>query len=180
MNWLVNLIDKLFAFIPRLLIVEPDEGGVRTTLGKHAKLLEPGWHFYWPMIQDGTTVTVTPQVVDLRPQSVSMDGNDYCISGAIQYRIKDAKMAILNVNSFDESLQALALGVISEYVNTLEPGKILTVPDIKAAVLKGIKENARGWGLDIMKVFITDLGSTKNVRILSGVASTPYIELGEK
>ncbi len=180
MNWLVNLIDKLFAFVPRLLIVEIDEAGIRTTLGKHVKVLEPGWYIYWPLIQQEYVIGVTPQVVDLRPQSVCYEGCDYCISGAIQYRIRDIRAANFNVQDFDTALQNLALGVISEYVNSLESDKFLTVPEIKIAVLKGIKENARGWGLDIMKIFVTDLGSTKNVMVLSGAPVTSYIEMGEK
>jgi len=84
-----------------LYYVQPDEAGVRITLGNKVKAIGPGPWLYWPVVQDITVVTVTPQVVDLRGQSSISSGRDYVISGAIMYRIDSAEKAILAVQDFD-------------------------------------------------------------------------------
>ncbi len=175
MTWLRDIIEKLLSWVPRLWMINPDEGGVRITLGSRVKLLVPGWYVYWPILQECIKIDVMPQVIDLRPQSGDQSGVNKCISGAVQYRIKDAGKAILKVQNFDTSLQAMALGIICRYVNNLPVGDELTVEGVEEAVLKGIKENARGWGLEIMKVFITDLGSARNIRVLSNIPITTVI-----
>ena len=96
MEWLSDIIGKVLSVIPRLVFVFPDEAGVRITLGSRVKLLSPGWYIHWPLIQEFSKINVTPQVVDLRAQSVYPPNHkDMCVSGAVQYRIRDDKNGIL-------------------------------------------------------------------------------------
>ncbi|KKN77415.1 hypothetical protein LCGC14_0359740, partial [marine sediment metagenome] len=37
------------------------------------------------------------------------------------------------------------------------------------------KESARGWGLDILAVYITDIGPTQNIRLLTDITNTTVI-----
>jgi len=122
-----------------------------------------------------------PQAVDLRPQSVhTSDGVDMVISGAILYRISDAKKAILNVLDYDRSLQVLALGVIADFfMGEHEIDWKINLDSLRNSILTGIREEAAGFGLKIMKIFITDLGCTKNLRVL-GRAITYESEFEEE
>ena len=164
MNWLTQLLERLFNLIPRVFLIEPDESGVRTTLGTHIKPTPPGWYFLWPVIQTGTKLTITPQVVDIRPQSVITKlGEAFCIGGAIRYRIRDAVAAILKVQDFDKALIALALGILHQYCGDHERFDSIEAEEY---VVKGIKEAARGWGLEIQAFYITDQGPAQNIRLL--------------
>jgi len=184
MNWLTQLLDRLLCWIPRIWLVSPDEGGVRVTLGNRVHLTSSGWYVYWPLIQEMTKITVTPQVVDLRVQSVlTKDSRDMCFGGAIMYRIRDAQNALLKVQDYDKSLQTLALGIISRYISKVESIEQLNISQIEAEILEGVKKDARGWGLEIMRVYITDLGTTKNIRLLTdqsitGVQTYDYAAAG--
>ncbi|GAG88006.1 unnamed protein product [marine sediment metagenome] len=112
-------------------------------------------------------ITVTPQVVDLRAQSVmTKDRIDMCFGGAIMYRIRDVRNAMLKVQDYDKSLQVLALGIISRYIDQVD-SDLLVIEAVEETILKGIKEHARGWGVEIMRVYVTDFGTAKNIRILS-------------
>lgn len=165
MNWLIQFLDRLLCWIPRIWLISPDESGIRITLGNRVKSTLPGWYIYWPLIQEIMKITITPQVVDLRAQSVmTKDGKDMCFGGAIMYRIREAQNAILKVQDYDKSLQTLALGIISRYIGEAEQ---LNIPCIETAILNGIRKDARGWGIEIMRIYITDLGTAKNIRILT-------------
>jgi regulator of protease activity HflC (stomatin/prohibitin superfamily) len=166
MEWLTNILETLRDIFPRTFTVFPDEAGVRITVGTKVKPLRPGWYVYWPVVQHIEKLSITPQAVDLRPQSVrTEDGTDMVISGAILYRISEARKALLNVRDYDKSLQVLALGVIAEFIDKHKLAD-LKISNLRNAILTGVREEATGFGLKIMKVYITDLGCAKNLRVL--------------
>ncbi len=170
MEWLADLLKNLRDFLPRKYFINPDEGGIRITLGNRVKTMTPGYYYYWPIIQECRGINVAPQVVDLRPQSaLTSDLIDIAISGGIKYRISDQHKALLDVQDYDKSIQTVALGIICEFVSghTFE-AIVVDLSFLKDTILSGIREEAAGMGLKIMKVYITDIGRTKNIRIMGG------------
>lgn len=168
MNWVERLIERLLSIFPRIQMVNPDEAGCRITLGSHVRPIGPGWYIYWPILQEMAVIPVQSQAVDMRPQSVyTKDGRDLCISGGIMYRVVDAVKAQLSVQDYDKSLYTLALGIVTDYINQHD-FKDCNVSGIREAVLKGVREDAAGFGLKIMRMYITDYGTAKNIRILGG------------
>lgn len=178
MSWLTELIDRLLCWIPRIVLINPDEGGVIITCGKRVRPVSSGIYIVWPLLQECVTVTMTPQVVDLRPQSIMTSESDMCVSGGIMYRIKAPEKAILRVQNFDESLQILALGIIARHLSAATIGTNY-VEELSNQILRGVKEAARGWGLEILRVYITDLGHTKNIRLLSNAPVTTMVPIEE-
>jgi len=158
-----------------LFFVEPDEAGVRTTLGYKVKAISPGPWLFWPCIQEITTVTVTPQPIDLRGQSVISNGKDYAISGAVLYRITDAEKAILRVQDFDHALCVRSLGVIAVHAKSHDLSQPNAIDQLREDVLKGIREAASGWGLKIMEVSITDIGHVTNIRVIGDTTIIPIV-----
>ena len=74
-----------------MIFVEPSEMGLRLTLGKYVTVLEPGYYFWWPIIQNFKNVTVVRQTVNLPSQFCqTKDGTTISVSGVVVYRIKDA------------------------------------------------------------------------------------------
>lgn len=169
MEWLADLLKNLRDFLPRKYFINPDEGGVRITLGKHVKTLTPGWYYYWPVIQECEGMNTSPQVVDLRPQSaMTKDFVDIAISGGIKYRVSDSKKALLDVQDYDKSIQTLALGIICEFISSHKFEDLSDLTDLREMILSGVRDEAAGMGLKIMKVYITDIGRTKNIRMMGG------------
>ena len=170
MEWLTDLLKNLRDFLPRKYFINSDEGGIRVTLGKYVKTLVPGWYYYWPVLQECRGIKVSPQLVDLRPQSaLTNDLKDIVISGGIKYRVSDCCKAMLEVHDYDASIQTMALGIICEFMS--EHDFVTITQDLcllKDNILSGIREEATGMGLKIMKVYITDIGRTKNIRVMGG------------
>jgi len=168
MEWLNKLIDSLFKFVPRIWLVNPNEAGVRITLGKHVKDTPPGWYFYWPLIQECTTVVVVSQVVTLKPQSImTVDAKSIVMTGAIQYCITSARKAILNVEDYDESLRGLALGIIVKFTKNRKLEECRDLNSLENEILKGTRAIVGDWGLKIQKVFITHIAPARNVMLLT-------------
>ena len=170
MTWLTKFLNKLLSIFPRIVVIAPDEAGVRLTpgivKGVHITSLIPGWWCYWPVIQSIESIVVKTQIVELRPQSVwTADRVEMIISGAIRYRVRSAQKALLEVYDYDQNIQAVALGIIQQYVREHEVDSLNT-RQIEEAVLKGVRKASEGWGLHVEKVYITDIGRTKNIRLL--------------
>ena len=106
-NFLDRIFETLRKLTPRLELIQPDEAGVRVTLGKYEKVLRPGFYFLWEIFQTIHSLTVTPCWVDLRGQSVfAKHGQNMVVSGAIRYRITDARKALLTINDIGLSHKA--------------------------------------------------------------------------
>ncbi len=168
----MKVLDQIFAavlkLVPRLILIQPDEAGIRVTLGTREKILPPGWYFFWPLIQDVPFATVTTQVIDLRPQSVFIkSGRNLTVSGIIKYKVVDIRKAMLDVQDYDRSLQALSLGVLLSILSITPDVEELSPSEIGEQVLRGIREEAVGWGLKIQKVYISDFGHVRNIRLLT-------------
>ena len=171
MNWLNDLISRLLTVFPRLTLVQPDEEGVRFTPklrgGLRIRTLQPGIYVWWPLIQKLWTLKVKTQVKDLRSQSVwTADRHEMTISGAVRYREKSAMKALCEVYDYDQNIQAVALGIIQQYIREHKL-ECLDTKQIEEEVLKGVREASEGWGLRVERVYITDIGRTWNVRLLT-------------
>jgi regulator of protease activity HflC (stomatin/prohibitin superfamily) len=167
MNWLSELFNKATCWIPRIVLIAPDEDGVRVTLGKYQCPTPPGWYLFFPLVQKITYVTVTPQVEDLRAQSImTSDGFSMAVSGAVEYSIRDPIKALFNVQDFDKSLKNLSLGAVLDYVTTHTLEQCKNVEEIKGVVRKALREHVNDWGIKLINVYITDLDKHRAIRLL--------------
>jgi len=169
-EWLTRLLDRLLSIFPRIVVVKPDELGVRCTpkiqSGVRVSELKPGWYIWVPLIQRVERIKCKTQIVDLRNQSVwTSDRQEMTISGAIRYRVRSALKTLWEVYDYDQNIQTAALGIIQQYIREHEL-QDLNTQQIEQEVLKGVREASAGWGLYIEKVYITDIGRTWNIRLL--------------
>lgn len=170
MDWLTSLIDRILTIFPRIVIIAPDEAGVRCTprliRGIIVKELGPGWWWDWPISRKLEIISVKTQVADLRPQSVwTVDGKELVVSGSIKYRVDSVAKALLNICDYDENICTLVLGIIFDFVSS-KLLKELDLTRLRDEILKGLREASRGWGLKIEQVYLTDIGRVKNIRLL--------------
>ncbi len=181
MNWILELLNKLFFWVPRFYFLGPDEAGVRTIMGNRVEEIGPGWYIDWPVIHNFTVVSTAIQGVRFAAQSVmTKDNVDMCIRGVLLYKITNARKAIYIPDDFDGSLEALSCGIIEEFTADKSYLELHDREALKAEILKGIRDTANDWGIKIRKVLIGDIGKVTNIRILSDEASTIIpIESGE-
>ena len=131
--------------------------------------MEPGnWYWIVPLFMEHLIVPVKPDVKDIRIQSSwTSDGRDVAIGVSIKYYVSNPMKAILEVTDYDESIQNIALGVVSDYVEKHTEEELRQSRSVlKEEILKALRDESSGWGLRIQSVKITDVGRTQNFRIL--------------
>jgi len=171
--WIETLLEKVTSFIPRPIIIRPDEGGFRQIPkpwgGCWVTELKPGnWYLLVPLIMENEICKTKTQVKDIRIQSVqTKDGVDFAIGVTIRYYIINPLKALLEVFNYDESLQNIILGIVHDYVETHTEQELKENRNLlKDQLLKSVREEAAGWGLKIYSVKLSDFGKTINYRIL--------------
>jgi len=167
LQWLDDILQRFLDLIPQPALILPNAGGVRCNMWPWKtwhSTLGPGFYLIWPLFQQIIWVEVTPQVVDLRPQSVlTAGGRSLVVSGAVRYRVTDVKKAILDVQDYDASIVALALGTIAA---TVSGAGTHSLPDLQKQVRDALAKESSGWGLKIEQVYITDLDKCRSLRLL--------------
>lgn len=177
MNWITQILDKLLCWLPRPYFVNPDESGVRITLGSRVTETPPGAYIDIPLIHSFITVNVATQGLTLAEQSViTADDVDLAIRGAILYRITNARKAIFETDDFDQSLEAVAAGVIEQFVATKTYDELRDRKGLRDEITRGLREAASGWGIKLQRVYISDIGRVKNIRVLGSSLVTPIEE----
>lgn len=168
MNWLVELFQLLTAWIPRMRYIQPNEAGIRLTLGSRVKEIGPGWWWYWPLIHEVIWVTVVSQVVDLLPQSLSTkDGKNLTISLTMRYSIADAKKALLNVHNYDQALQNLTRGVTAEYFSKHTLEECRDIVEMAKKAKEEVQKAARGWGVQIQTLYVDEITEALSIRLMT-------------
>jgi regulator of protease activity HflC (stomatin/prohibitin superfamily) len=133
------------------------------------ELLPGNWYFLWSVVMEHMVTPIKVQPKDIRVQSVwTKDGKDLAVGGAIVYYVKEPMKAILEVDDYDQSIQVIALAVICEWVSQHTVAELREdMEGLKKKLLADVREGSQGWGLKIQSVEITDIGVTRNIRLLT-------------
>ena len=132
--------------------------------------MKPGnWYWIVPLVMEHSVINIKVQPKDIRIQSVwTKDGHDLAIGGAIRYYVQKPIKAILEVHDYDLSLQIIALAVIREFVGQHTLAELReNIDEVEKKLLTAVREGSSGWGLWIQGVDITDIGKTRNIRLLT-------------
>jgi len=177
MNWLETFFNKLFALLPKTVFVYPYEKAVRVTcLGWYQRItdIDTGWYVIWPLIQYILAAQVKPRAIDIRSQSiVTKDKVDVVISGALIYKIYNARKSIFEVIDFDKSMTTIALGIIRGYASKHTFEELIDMDELTEQIRKELHEACTKWGIKIQGVEITDFGKTRNIRLLTNGNQEP-------
>lgn len=161
LQWLTNLLQS----VKWWAIVNPWERGILVRLGKHARLLEPGWHLRIPIVDSVTLFNNRLRISTFPGQTLATtDGRVVTIAGNVGFRISDPLEAMRSLQQPEYSCAALVQTTVSNYVTSRR----------FAQLMKGeLEDEAKSdltrvaGGLEIEYVSITDFAPiNRTFRIL--------------
>ena len=161
---LTDLIEKICAFLDRfkpLVILPPDEGGVRIRLGRLQATLAEGAHWCIPLADRVRTCKVSEQSIDLVNQTITVIGRTISTSGCIRFRVVDPALALLRADDYVETLNREALCTIADMIDDSA-----TREEVEEAVEEGLVKQAKRWGLEILRVSLTDFAVGRVIRLI--------------
>jgi regulator of protease activity HflC (stomatin/prohibitin superfamily) len=161
---LVGCVD-LFRF---WVIMAPYESGVKLRLGKFVRVLDPGWNWMIPFgIDQYEHEHVVPRTHALTAQSVTLkDGKQVGFEAVITYKVRDIKVALLEVENADHAIADSCSGQIAHTIMQYTWDAIVSTDDWSDRVLKACRQRGFKFGLEIISVQFGTLALIKNLRIL--------------
>ena len=119
METFLAFFDRLFIWVPRVVIVRSTHGGVKwranLTNDKFDVIeLKPGLHWYWPLTSECELIVTARRPVDIPTMSLlTRDGHSVIVSAAVVFRINNVTAALGEKNwDVDSTLVDVAQSVI--------------------------------------------------------------------
>jgi len=172
---LVFIILIIFIIIIVLSIkqINEYERGIKFTLGKFSKVMEPGWNLVFPIFQSFSKVDIRTKAVDVPEQeAITKDNVSIRINAVLYYKIFDASKAIIAVENFNYAVSQLAQTTMRNIVGSVSLDELLSQRDkISSEICKIVDEATDPWGIKVENVELKDVALPEEMkRVIAKVA----------
>ena len=172
---MVYFILILIGFIILISIKQIDqfERGVKFTLGKYSKVMNPGWNLVLPIFQSYRKVDIRTKAVDVPEQdAITKDNVSIRINAVIYYKIFDASKAILEVENFYYAVSQLAQTTMRNAVGEVSLDELLSEREkISQKICEIIDKATDPWGIKVENVELKDVALPEEMkRVIARVA----------
>jgi len=171
MEYVIGLV--IVIILSSIRQINQYERGVKFTLGKYTKIMEPGINLVIPVIQSYNKVDIRTKVVDVPDQeAITKDNISVKINAVVYYKISDASKAVLEVENYFYATSQLAQTTMRNIVGTVSLDDLLTKRDQISADIQLIVDQATdGWGIKVENVEIKDISLPEEMkRVIARVA----------
>ena len=175
LDQLGTIVDALLAFVPRPEVVRATHKAVKFKWGK-ARIVEPGWRWWWPLTTEMDTHVVVSQPLELPPQTVmTACGKPVTVGGVALYRVVDLRSYAVENYDADEAMAEVAGSAVRDVVvgKTLE--ELQEADGRKAAnktLLSTAQRELERYGVEVEYFKLTDLSTTKVISLIGQTQST--------
>lgn len=149
------------------------ERGIKFTLGKFSKIMNPGWNLVFPIFQSYRKVDIRTKAVDVPEQdAITKDNVSVRINAVIYYKVFDASKAVLEVENFYFAVGQLAQTTMRNAVGSVSLDELLSERDkISAEICKIIDKATDPWGIKVEDVELKDISLPEEMkRVIARVA----------
>lgn len=144
---------------------------------RFSKILDPGFYLHIPILDDIVTASIQERVLNLGNINVltadAQNPTPMSISCNLRYKLLDFYKAYTAVHDYEASLKDHTLSILAKYSR----GRTLSdwqdsskIAELEEEVVKELRSVVtEGWGLKILKIYITDnVPSSTNRIVLDG------------
>jgi regulator of protease activity HflC (stomatin/prohibitin superfamily) len=135
------------------------ERGVKFTLGRYTKMVEPGWRLVFPVIQSMRRVDIRTKAVEVPYQDTITKDNVSCkINAVIYYRIVDVAKSVIEVENVWLATSQLAQTTMRNVCGELTLDELLSERDQASKRIKElIASHTASWGIEALGVELKDI-----------------------
>jgi len=155
--WL--LIAVAIVILSFLRQVNQYERGVKFTMGRFSKAVNPGWRLVVPVFQMMKKIDMRLKAVDVPNQEAITKDNVSCqINAVIYYKIVDSAKAVIEVENFYYAVSQLAQTTMRNVVGEVTLDELLTQRDQVSQKIKSIVDQiTEKWGISVDSVDLKDI-----------------------
>ena len=146
--------------------IDEYERGIKFTMGKYSKTMEPGWNFVLPVFQSFKKIDIRTKAVDVPEQeAITRDNVSVKINAVIYYKVFDASKAILAVENFRYAVSQLAQTTMRNAVGAVTLDELLSERDkISGQICSVIDAATDPWGIKVENVELKDVSLPEEMK----------------
>ncbi len=170
---LVILIFVVIIVLGSIKQINQYERGIKFTLGKFTKTMEPGWRLVIPVFQSFRKVDIRTKAVDVPEQeAITKDNVSVRINAVIYYKVFDASKSVLEVENFFYAVSQLAQTTMRNVVGSVSLDELLSERDKLSTEICNIIDKATDpWGIKVENVELKDVSLPEEMkRVIAKVA----------
>lgn len=163
----------LVIIIASIKQVNQYEKGLRFTLGKFTKLLEPGWHIVLPIFQSFSKVDVRTRAYDVPAQeAITKDNVSVRINAVVYYNVFDAAKSVLEVTDSHYAVGQHSQTTMRNIVGSCTLDELLTEREkISQEICEILDKATDPWGIKVEEVELKDISLPEEMkRVIARVA----------
>lgn len=169
----ILLIIIIFILLPSIKQINQYERGIKYTLGKFSKIMEPGWNIVLPIFQSYDKVDIRTKAVDVPEQeAITKDNVSVKINAVIYYKIFDASKSILAVENYYYAVSQLAQTTMRNVVGSVTLDELLSEREkLSNQICEIIDAATDPWGIKVENVELKDVSLPEEMkRVIARVA----------
>ena len=153
---LIALVVVTLSFLRQ---VNQYERGVKFTMGRFSKTVNPGWRLVVPVFQMMKKIDMRLKAVDVPNQEAITKDNVSCqINAVIYYRVVDASKAVIEVENFYYAVSQLAQTTMRNVVGEVTLDELLSQREQVSQRIKSIVDQiTEKWGISVDSVDLKDI-----------------------
>jgi regulator of protease activity HflC (stomatin/prohibitin superfamily) len=162
-----DLIAFLFSIVPFVVMVllaslrqvNQYERGVKFTMGRYTRMVDPGWRLVIPVFQSMRKVDLRLKAVDVPSQdAITKDNISAKINAVIYYKVTDPAKAVLEVENIFYAVLQLAQTTMRNIVGEVTLDELLSQrTTISEKIEKSVDAATTGWGVEVTTVELKDI-----------------------
>lgn len=164
------MVFLIFIIIAIVLVsikqIDEYERGIKFTMGKYSKTMEPGWNLVLPIFQSFKKIDIRTKAVDVPEQeAITRDNVSVKINAVIYYKVFDASKAILAVENFRYAVSQLAQTTMRNAVGAVTLDELLSERDKISGQICSVIDNATDpWGIKVENVELKDVSLPEEMK----------------
>ncbi len=149
----------VFLLMAGLRQINQYERGVKFTMGRFTKIMEPGWRLVVPVFQSYRKVDMRVKAVDVPDQkAITRDNVSVIVNAVIYYKVFSAEKAVIEVENFQYAISQYAQTTMRNIVGEVSLDELLASREKLAERIREIvDQETDAWGLKVNNVELKDV-----------------------
>lgn len=162
-EFVLEIIDKVLPFV----VIPQYNMGIRLRFGINKGVLNPGFHFKIPFVDEILSHMVKVTTLNLPEQTITTkDWKSVVVRSVIKYEVENIEKLLLEVNDPIDAISDMTMGIIRNTL-ILKNWKECNDIEIGSEITKKVRTEARKWGISVKEVTLTDLGEMRSFRLFN-------------
>ncbi len=155
----VVIAVALLFWLTSLKQINQFERGVVYSFGRFTGIMEPGWRFMWPYVQQVTKVDIRTKAVEVpKQEAITKDNVQAKVTAVIYYKVVDPAKAINEVENYYYAVSQLAQTSMRNVIGSTTLNQLLAEKShIAEQIQKDIDRISTSWGVDVQAVELKDI-----------------------